>query len=353
MINIQFKKVQEIVSDGNQITIDCYELSPFRILMMGASGTGKTTLLACMYEDFINKKFEKFSFASNDGIDEGKTRKKLDNQLKQLLKKVKSLEHGEQYTDDRQQIAPSASSQQYFFQGIKSKPATFHHKEFWYPVIFQDIPGEWYTDYDEQNEAELTKKVESADAYMYCIDTPALMSGEYTHKKFNDASRIHSWLVTAARNELLKNKSIIFILSRSEKWREDENRIIREFEEKYSNTIDLLRTAGATVYVTPVYSLGGVQFVKYNENEYPVYEKTGDRKSGKCSDPLIQMLHDGMAMYEKKLQRINRKTKIKIFNKLGITHFDIAEECARELKDMMNCLRNKNIVVHSRNPAKK
>lgn len=347
MINIKRKGSRKTKRDGKSITIDSYELSPFKILMIGGTGTGKTSLLACMHEEFVSGNVgAHLAFAPDKETDKGKTLDALNKQLQRLNRTIEGKEIGQQYVDNRQQIVSTADSVCYNFRGIKSGEGLFHGKEFHYLIQFQDIPGGWFHDPEGRHDKETSELIESSDAYMYCIDTPAMMTGGSFHYDFNCTSTVKSWLDKAAQNGLLKGKSIIFVLSRSERWQLEEEKVIEQFKENYASLIACLKNAKASIYVTPVYTLGGVTFTTYNEDRMPVYEKIGPRKQHKCSIPLIQLLHDGMDTYEKKLHELNKRWDIKTTNKLGITHFDLAEECAKELKQLLKKFCDKSIVIH-------
>lgn len=347
MITIKYKNSRKTSRNGKQVTIDAYELSPFKILMIGGVGTGKTSLLACMHEEFASGKVSSIlSFAPDKETDNGTTFSTLNKQLQRLNRTIEVKKTGEQYVDDRMQIVTSADSVCYNFRGIKTGEGTFHNKEFNYLIQFRDIPGGWFHDPMGTNDKKVTELIESSDAYMYCIDTPAMMTGGSFHYDFNCTSTVKSWLDKAAQNGLLEGKSIIFVLSRSERWQGEEKMVIERFKENYASLIACLKNAKASIYVTPVYTLGGVIFTTYNEDRMPVYEKIGPRKQHKCSIPLIQLLHDGMDTYEKKLHELNKRWDIIVSNKLGITHYDLAEECAKELKQLLKKFCDKSIVIH-------
>lgn len=347
MIDITYIYSRTVVRNGKQITIDSYKLPPFKILLIGTTGTGKTSLLTCMYEAFNKNTGVNFAFEPDKDADEGKTFTKIENQLIRLARMIEAKAPGEEYIDDRQQIAASSSPQEFFFKGVKSGEATFHDKEFHYHIQFKDVPGGWYNDPKAHHDIEIQNFVESADAYLYCIDTPAMMTGGGKHKEFNNQTIVSGWLQKAAANQLLKKKSIIFVLSRSEAWQSNEQELKDKFKQEYGSDINLLKQAGATVYMTPVYTLGGVNFTRYNQDGLPLYKKVGVRKPGKCNIPLIQLLHDGMDAYEQKLKIKNAKWTTKVTNSLGITHFDLAEKCARALKQRLFSLLDKSIAKYS------
>lgn len=327
MFNITFKGTRTI----NGKTIDSYELTPFKILMIGASGTGKTSLMACMNEELNNKDSVGFVFEPDKQADNGDTAKKLTNQLTKLISKVEKLKPGEEFTDNNA-IVGNANQNIYYFKGKRIGEGTFHSKEFHYPIQFKDVPGGWYTDEKGTHDEDIEKYIGEAHAFLYCIDTPAMMSGESQHRLFNNAPTVRGWLQNAAQLDSLRGKSIIFILSRSEAWQCKEHELKQKFDATYGPDINLLKNAGAAVYMTPVYTLGGINFCRYGEDNHAVYKKFGSRQATKCSVPLVQLLHDGMIMYEQALQKHNANFWTKCQNMAGIKHFDLAEECARELK---------------------
>lgn len=344
MINIEFKKSEKIKRNGKDITIDSYELSPFKILMMGGTGTGKTSLLACMHEEFASgTSGVNFAFEPDDD----ETFNALDHQLERLKFLIHEMKPGKQYVDSRNEIVGSSGSKKYIFRGIKTGEGAFHDKKFHFPIQFQDIPGGWYTDAESTEVKEKTTKLmETADAYVYCIDTPAMMSGEPFHHVNNKYLTVKRWLDRAADDHLLAGKSIIFVLSRSERWRSEEDKVINQFKENYAALIERVKSDGVSIYVTPVYTLGGVVFTAYNENKVPIYTKVGPRKAGKCSIPLIQLLHDGMAWYERVLHELNENPWIRMKNALGITHYDLAEECSKEMRQVLSKLCDESIIIH-------
>lgn len=327
MFNITSKDTRTI----DKKTIDSYELPPFKILMIGATGTGKTSLMACMNEELIQKNSVGFVFEPDKQADKGDTATKLEKQLTNLVNKVEKLKPGEEFTDNSA-IVGTANPNIYFFKGTKTGEGAFHDKEFHYPIQFKDVPGGWYTDAEAAHDKDIEFYIGEANAFLYCIDTPAMMSEDSQHRRFNHASTVRVWLQKAAQHNLLDGKSIIFILSRSEAWQCNEHELKQKFDVTYGQDIEFLKKAGATVYMTPVYTLGGISFCRYDDDNQPVYKKLGSREATKCSSPLVQLLHDGMNMYEQALKQHNGGLMATISNIFGITHHDLAEECSKELK---------------------
>lgn len=319
--------------DSTDVTIDTYVLPPFSIFLIGASGTGKSSLLASMHEELVNKHAD-LSFEPDKSADKGKTFEIINKQLVKLYKDVESRKMGEKFAIPGA-IAGNAQQREYHFAGKHMAEGFFHHKEFIYPVKFIDSPGGWFYDPQGTHDNEIQKSFELSQAYIYCIDTPAMVTGQKYHLENNRAIDIQSWFTKAAKNGAFKNKSIVFVLSRSEAYRCKQDLIRTKLEECYGALIRLLKSEGAQVYAVPVYTLGGISFTGEYCDGTPMYVKHGIRKAEDCEIPLIQLLYDCMNTFEQKLHELNQRIKIIISNGLGITHYDLAEECARHIKEQM------------------
>lgn len=325
----------------DDVTINTYMLTPFSIFLIGASGTGKSSLLASMHEELVNKHAD-ISFVPDKSADKGKTFEFLNKQLEKLYKDVESRKMGEKFAMPNV-IAGNSEQKEYHFAGKHMAKATFRHKEFIYPVKFIDSPGGWFYDPKGTHDNEIQKSFELSQAYIYCIDTPAMVTGQQYHLENNRSGDIQSWFKTAADHGVLKNKSIVFVLSRSEAYRCKQDLIRTKLEECYGALIRFLKSSGAQVYAVPVYTLGGISFTGEYCDDTPMYVKHGIRKAEDCEIPLIQLLYDCMNTFEQKLHELNQRFDIIIGNGLGITHYDLAEECARDIKEQMQPKLNPKI----------
>ena len=155
-----------------------------------------------------------------------------------------------------------------------------------------DIPGEVLN----EDMPKACAAIEKADVLMIAIDTPQLYKGGSSGKKFNQVDSIIDLLKTALIPKKLYNKRIIFVPIKCEKYiRSGEmNKVNQKIKEVYEDLIHLwTETAHKHIYITPVISLGDVEFSHFektgNGNNIAYYKYTGNKNHSPkwCEQPIL------------------------------------------------------------------
>ncbi len=155
-----------------------------------------------------------------------------------------------------------------------------------------DIPGEILS-------SDIPKAciaIEKADVLMIAIDTPQLYEGKIAGKTFNQVDSITDLFKAALIPKKLYNKRIIFVPIKCEKYIRSGK--ITEVNQKiktvYSDLIRLwTETVHNDIYITPVISLGDVEFHHFEKSEngtnIAYYEYTGNKNYSPkwCEQPIL------------------------------------------------------------------
>lgn len=166
------------------------------------------------------------------------------------------------------------------------------HQKLTVDVKCIDIPGEILK--SDMQQACLA--IEKADVLMIAIDTPQLYEGKIPGKIFNQVDSITDLLDRALIPKQLFNKRIIFVPIKCEKYiRSGEMELVNnKIKSVYSNLIRLwTETAKKEVFITPVMSLGDVEFSHFKKGEkgtnIAYYKYTGNKNHSPkwCEQPVL------------------------------------------------------------------
>lgn len=155
-----------------------------------------------------------------------------------------------------------------------------------------DIPGEVL----RSDMPKACLAIEKADVLMIAIDTPQLYEGKIAGKTFNQVVPIIDLLKNALIPKQLYNKRIIFVPIKCEKYiRTGEiTSVNQKIKTVYADLIRLwTETARQEVYITPVMSLGDVEFSHFKKMEngtnVAYYKYTGNKNHSPkwCEQPIL------------------------------------------------------------------
>lgn len=232
--------------------------SRFRVAMLGATATGKTSMLASMYHQFPKVAASRKLTLVADA----ETSKRLTELLSLLQRAVVGAKgaHVEPGT-----IESNITSEQYFFRlEHNASNASFD-------LQFDDYPGGWLlTRVDAVEEIVRTSRV-----VLVAIDSPALM--KYPDYLFTERHRpveigdiLQRAIKSVKNNERLtppeKEFLVLFVAMKCERWTpRDTIEIFTKFREVYEKAWRVLDGFGVPWGFLPIQTLGSVVF---DEDEY-------------------------------------------------------------------------------------
>jgi hypothetical protein len=239
-------------------------LSEIKIAMLGAQGTGKTSLLTSMYEQFATTIGKTDLQFTPDLTTSAILAEKL-GELKSLLG-TPDVEPGSGIPGDETHREPFI-----FDLGNKgSKPSI--------RLRFQDFPGNYLNANAPQEKLKFVQElIDESAIILIAIDAPSLMeaNGRW-HDKINRPQQIRNFFEKAFQ-DMKAPRLVIFVPIKCEKYMKDPQsakKLLNRVKEGYSLLFDLLahddiRRWVATV-VTPIQTIGTVSLSYIEEiNNYP------------------------------------------------------------------------------------
>jgi GTPase SAR1 family protein len=178
-----------------------------KVVMLGASGVGKTSLIAAMYPSLMSH------FPGDDYklIPEENTKKQLD----ELVSDLKTLgEGGVVVCAQENRIKNSTKATELNFDlqynGFGRKPFTEVKLQIW------DLPGTYYTEGDGSQAVEY---LNTADVTFWCIDSVSLMKRDGNlNDKVNAAQKVINCL---ADSSISSPHTFVVALMRCEEWEQE------------------------------------------------------------------------------------------------------------------------------------
>ena len=150
-----------------------------------------------------------------------------------------------------------------FFIGIAGKTGKIR-------VDYIDYPGEWLK-YDKKKKKELLKCIEKSQAIIIAIDTPHMMEEEGQYNELqNFCNYTEEILKMAFENTKKRMGLILFVPLKCERYlmTNEMDEVSKRTEESYEELIRYLKKAGKfEVAVTPIFTLGGAAFSKFERDE--------------------------------------------------------------------------------------
>jgi len=234
-------------------------LQELQITVLGATGTGKTTLLTAMYEQFENTIKDVDLELTPDDETSWTLQEKL-IELKSCLRVFESK--GRVGLEGTEELSGPGTLPPFKF-GLGKK-----HKSPSLQLSFRDYPGDYHAkDATKEERAYVNTILKQSAAVLIPIDAPALMEekGRY-HEELNRPQQIKD-IFKASYKGLDSPKLVIFAPVKCEKYLQDETaarELSRRVSEEYKGLLEYLKSEGLRPWIasviTPVQTVGGLIF---------------------------------------------------------------------------------------------
>ena len=276
------------------------------ILMLGARGCGKSSLLASMFYGLKDMNDDHLFLHIEDSVDSAEMLTR-----KESLMNVFSKRTGETWCE-------SAHAQTKGLYNSLIEATLCEHLTFKLNVM--EVPGE---EFKKQITPKTIKTISQTQVFMIVIDTPWLMEKGRIGIRHNEVELISELLISVfSKSDKNEDKLLLFVPIKCEKYynsgriSEVNNRI----KEAYGELVEhLTQFEHTTVYITPVLTLGNLEFDHFEKNEkdedYAVYSYTGKANYAPrlTEQPFLYVMNYILAS-------INRQQEIKkpgFWNKVG------------------------------------
>lgn len=286
---------------------DFYDVSPITFCCVGASGVGKTSMLASMYHELDIGNVSRFYIDTQTQYG-ASTSNALADAKQAMCQLIKDTELYDEVKVSAKKGSMEEKTHEFMGQYVVCDDSFWvkiglgkRHKVFTFPFHFIDMPGAWYTP-GHTYHIEAIENVKRSLVSFIAVDTPALMEDDATCLNFNASDRICQLYKGSNLDALRESKHIVvFVLSKREKFRDVGAMLGRlQSENLYGPMIKRLKENGIPVYVTWIKTLGGLEFFQYapdDENpDFTVakYIRVGDYKPENCAVPLMLGLKCGL-----------------------------------------------------------
>ncbi|MFM6454764.1 MAG: TRAFAC clade GTPase domain-containing protein [Planktothrix sp.] len=247
-----------------------YNAEELNIIMVGTRGTGKTSILAAMYEEF-HKTFEQ---ANLQTWDDTKTLRAIE----ECQATLKNLDARLTQTVIPTEPRLNPWREQGFIFEIGSRGKKFMK------LRFSDPAGEYFNPHATPEQKEYVKsQLNQCDAVVIPVDATALMQkktgkvshGEigFWHEEKNDSKRITQLLKDAYAN-VLSPRLVILAPVKCETYMKTDreaNNLLHHIKLGYAELLDFLKSESlidkVSVVVTPVETIGNVTFAYHKTDE--------------------------------------------------------------------------------------
>lgn len=244
-------------------------MSEIKVLMFGASRSGKTSILASMIagRNLLNT-YRLQLYPSNDSPESG---------FGEKIVEMKDLCDSEKYLDHPRMTALMGSQEVSEYK-YELKCQDFPNAGL-INIVFYDIPGEYVNQSNVTELRKLSEIAEKCQIIIVAVDTPALLwayQNGQANQEFITAAESLQTVFSDLANGLDANlpennkslKSIIFAPIKCESYIEDNKfyaEISRAIGEAYKDVIDFAKQLRCKISIIPMQTIGGVKFNKYSE----------------------------------------------------------------------------------------
>lgn len=258
------------------------------ICMMGARGTGKTSILTAIFSD-SQKATEKTKLYFKAF---GETASELINkraELTDVFEKRESLQDS-----PAAGIAATHDIRTYHFGlGVRG------HSEPTVKLTITDFPGEYLNDKPDEVKELLLK----SNIVMLAVDTPYLMESDEINEEKNCVSLINKFFADDRNSETIKDKMVLIVPLKCEIYfhQGDINDVTKRISTVYKDLVDALSKKNVATVVTPIQTMGDVEFDSFVENsnnittlskvaKYRFYGSNPQYSPSFCVQPMYYLL---------------------------------------------------------------
>ena len=224
-----------------------------KVTMMGPRAVGKTSVMASIFSetrDSVAGSRLYFRPAQESAAELQDKRLKL----MQIFEKKKDV------YDEPQTGVIAASNVETTFgfeMGFAGRKKTVD-------IEIKDFPGEFLI----SKPSKVSEFIAESHIVIIAIDTPYLMEegGRYNEEK-NNVKQVSDFLTHHA--ESIQDKLILFVPLKSERYFHDDrmDEVRQAVEQAYAGLIDFCKTANIACVVSPIQTLGGVEFDRFVDNQ--------------------------------------------------------------------------------------
>lgn len=322
--------------DLNEPNKNVFECTPIRFCFVGPRGVGKSSLLASMYHQIHAK-----------GISIEPSGYRTQHVLKEALKDMQEMINDTPMGHTVEESIGLQGSQEaahYEFTGKQIvrdndliKRSDF--KEFIFSFRFVDIPGGWFIPQHEKFSESLQLLLQSIVSFI-AVDAPALMAGAATAQRNNQPDIIRDWYRCSLAQLKSMGHTVIFVLTRCEKYWNDKSAMRRELEKTYASLIQVLKKEGIKICITWVKTLGGLEFDHYekgydscgNRIRKARFKRVGDYAPENCATPLELGLENSLKSAALAINKsVNNNFLPWLTSTIGLSNEHLAIQAANKL----------------------
>jgi GTPase SAR1 family protein len=342
-----FKKVLQSLFDTSS-----EDDKTINILMVGASGVGKTSTLTAMYDKFNKVINENIALQL---IPDDSTSNKLNKKLIELKKQIAT---------DLIRTRPTLAGTKDFdeFKFIIAKDEDSKQRV---NLVFKDFPG----GYLETERKTVKAWIKESDVIIIPIDTPSLIEkNSIYNEEANAPEKLYDIFKSIKGSFEEKNRLILFVPLKSEKYLDGNlyftNSIRDLIEREFSNLISLFKSESlkdkTSLVITSIQTIGDIKFsmVEKDIQNRPVfvYKKKGFGSKYNPIDteqPLKYILSFAISEVLKKRGTINQKIS-NMFN-LDSDFIEALHEFSKDYKQDHNfvILQGEDLLKPLSNSGKK
>lgn len=262
------------------------------ICMMGPRSVGKTTVLTSLFSE------------AKEGLCEGSKiyMNALDGNTAKLHDYHTMLMDAVSKRNASNLPASNVSSKFLFGLGLVGKSPSVN-------LAVQDFPGEYLTSTKQADRDEVYGFMANATVILIAIDTPFLMEegGKYNEAK-NKTQLVTHYLKDNV--ETIENKLVLFVPLKCERYFHDGRieEVSKATQTVYTELINFFKTRNIASIVTPIMTLGGIEFDKMTDAvgigdtekiaNYRIWEKKPVYSPLFCPQPLYYLLTYAANYYE-------------------------------------------------------
>lgn len=252
-------------------------MSAINVVMIGASRSGKTSILASMLGNMKNQEIaQHFVFTENNALEYNKlnNKEKEDTRLLDIICSMKDLVNPNIAGKSVPKMSSLYGTSAMFTYKFKLESRTESNNEL--EIHFTDVPGENCVNtavaYDEY-----MSKVKDSQILVVSVDIPSMMYAKLHHKaKLNAGMNLPDEVNEAIQklginfNDPELFRMVVFVPIKCEYWVHNDkmDEVYAEIKKVYENAISTIsQYSNIRAFILPVETIGGCEFEHHSEGE--------------------------------------------------------------------------------------